>query len=68
MKSNWDLLRQRSQYHFDNDVMDPRWDTVQQLGHINLVGMNNCQQQYLHRAQQLGALEAEKMTRYSAVH
>jgi hypothetical protein len=34
MKSNWDLLRQRSQYHFDNATMDPRWDTVQQLGHI----------------------------------
>lgn len=29
MKSNWEILRQRSQYHFDTDRMDPRWDTVQ---------------------------------------
>ena len=34
MNSNWDITRQRSQYHFDNSKMDPRWDTVQQLGNI----------------------------------
>ena len=33
-QSNWEITRQRSQYHFDNSRMDPRWDTVQQLGHI----------------------------------
>jgi len=34
MKSNWELLRQRSQYHFDTAVIDPRWDTVIAVGHI----------------------------------
>ena len=34
MKSNWDITRARSQYHFDNGQIDPRWDTVQHLGHI----------------------------------
>ena len=34
MKSAWEITRQRSQYHFDNDQIDPRWDTVQQLGRI----------------------------------
>jgi hypothetical protein len=33
-QSNWEITRARSQYHFDNTQMDPRWDTVQQLGHI----------------------------------
>jgi hypothetical protein len=28
MKSSWDLTRTRSQYHFDTDKIDPRWDTV----------------------------------------
>ena len=32
MKSSWDKLKEKSQYHFDNDRMDPRWDTVQTLG------------------------------------
>jgi hypothetical protein len=32
--SNWEITRQRSQYHFDTGQMDPRWDTVQHLGHI----------------------------------
>ena len=34
MKSNWEITRQRSQYHFDNGQIDPRWDTVQHLGRI----------------------------------
>jgi hypothetical protein len=33
-QSNWEITKQRSQYHFDTATMDPRWDTVQQLGHI----------------------------------
>ena len=33
-QSNWEITRARSQYHFDNSKIDPRWDTVQQLGHI----------------------------------
>ncbi len=28
MKSNWDITRARSQYHFDTAKIDPRWDTV----------------------------------------
>lgn len=34
MLSNWELTKQRSQYHFDTHIMDPRWDTVQILGHV----------------------------------
>jgi hypothetical protein len=34
MKSAWAMTKQRSQYHFDTTIMDPRWDTVQQLGRI----------------------------------
>ena len=33
-QSNWTITKQRSQYHFDNTIMDTRWDTVQHLGHI----------------------------------
>jgi hypothetical protein len=33
-QSNWEITRERSQYHFDTSRMDPRWDTVQHLGHI----------------------------------
>lgn len=34
MKSNWELTKSRSKYHFDTSKWDPKWDTVQQLGHI----------------------------------
>ena len=34
MKSNWELLRARSQYHFDPGEQDDRWDTVVKLGRI----------------------------------
>jgi hypothetical protein len=34
IQSNWEITKQRSQYHFNNTKMDPRWDTVQQLGRI----------------------------------
>lgn len=34
-QSNWEITRSRSQYHFDNTIIDPRWDTVLQLGKIN---------------------------------
>jgi hypothetical protein len=33
-QSNWEITKRRSQYHFDNNTMDARWDTVQHLGHI----------------------------------
>lgn len=28
MKSNWEITKQRSKYHFDTSKMDSRWDTV----------------------------------------
>ena len=34
MNSDWAITRQRSQYHFDNTKMDPKWDTVLHLGNI----------------------------------
>jgi hypothetical protein len=34
MKSNWELLRQRSQYHFDTQRWNPKWDRVERVGHI----------------------------------
>ena len=33
-QSNWEITRSRSQYHFDTTQQDPRWDTVQHLGHV----------------------------------
>lgn len=35
MNSDWAITRQRSQYHFDTVTIDPRWDTVQHLGHMD---------------------------------
>lgn len=34
MKSNWELLKARSAYHFDPTSWHADWDTVQHLGHI----------------------------------
>lgn len=34
IESNWELTKARSQYHFDTQRMDPRWDTVIELGRI----------------------------------
>lgn len=34
MKSNWNILQKRSQYHFDTTQHDSRWDTVISLGYI----------------------------------
>jgi hypothetical protein len=34
MKSNWDLLKIRSQYHFDTDKWNPKWDRVEKVGCI----------------------------------
>jgi len=34
MKSNWELTKKRSKYHFDNFKVDAAWDTVQVLGSI----------------------------------
>lgn len=34
MRSNWELLRQRSKYHFNNFLVDPKYDTVKRIGTI----------------------------------
>ena len=34
MKSSWDLTKPRSNYHFSNEIIDPRYDTVIKLGRI----------------------------------
>lgn len=34
MKSNWEITKQRSQYHFDTGKLDPRWDCVQLVKQI----------------------------------
>jgi hypothetical protein len=34
MNSNWELTKQRSQYHFDTQRWNPKWDRVERLGHI----------------------------------
>ena len=34
MKSNWEETNKHSQYHFDNKIMDPKFDTVINLGRI----------------------------------
>lgn len=30
--SSWETTKQKSKYHFNNDKLDPRWDTVIRLG------------------------------------
>jgi len=32
MKSNWELQKAKSQYHFDNTKFDPLWDKITELG------------------------------------
>jgi hypothetical protein len=34
MKSAWEFTKERSKYHFDNQLMDPKYDTVTVLGNI----------------------------------
>jgi|LakMenE18May11ns_1017448.scaffolds.fasta_scaffold9746661_2 hypothetical protein len=33
-ESNWELTKARSQYHFDTDRWNPKWDRVEHLGYI----------------------------------
>ena len=32
--SSWEKTKAKSKYHFNNDIIDPRFDTVIRLGHI----------------------------------
>ncbi len=34
MNSSWDLTKQRSQYHFRTDTLDPVYDTVIPVGNL----------------------------------
>lgn len=33
-KSNWELLKSRSSYHFNTERWNPKWDRVERLGYI----------------------------------
>jgi len=35
-QSSWEQLKQRSNYHFDPDLMHPLYDTVDRVGVIDL--------------------------------
>lgn len=39
-KSNWEITKARSKYHFNPAVIDTRWDTVLTLGHIKPIWTN----------------------------
>lgn len=43
MKSAWELTKERSQYHFDNNTIDPRWDTVKLVKQIENTWANELQ-------------------------
>lgn len=43
MKSNWEITKQRSQYHFDSSLVDPRWDTVTLVKQISNTWANELQ-------------------------
>jgi hypothetical protein len=34
MKSNWEITRQRSKYHFNTNSWDSKWDSVEQVGKL----------------------------------
>ena len=34
-QGSYDKLKEKSEYHFNNDTIDPRWDTVIQLGQLD---------------------------------
>jgi hypothetical protein len=34
MKSNWELTKARSQYHFDTERWNPKWDRVERVGRV----------------------------------
>jgi hypothetical protein len=40
MKSNWEATKARSQYHFDTEKWNPKWDRVERLGWIKPVWEN----------------------------
>lgn len=43
IKSSYEEMAKQSAYHFDPNRMDPRWDTVQGLGHFDSDFTEECQ-------------------------
>lgn len=41
MKSSWDETKAKSKYHFDTDVIDPRWDAAIKLGSVDVTWTND---------------------------
>jgi hypothetical protein len=41
MNSSWDKLVEKSEYHFDTNKMDPRWDTAIVLGKIDVSNLKS---------------------------
>jgi hypothetical protein len=37
-QSSYDKLKEKSEYHFNNNTIDPRWDAAIQLGHLDASG------------------------------
>jgi hypothetical protein len=44
MKSNWEITKTRSQYHFDTQRWNPMWDRVERVGHIEPAWQQQLQQ------------------------
>lgn len=40
MKSNWEITKARSQYHFDTKRWNPKWDRVERVGYIPVTWQN----------------------------
>jgi hypothetical protein len=41
MNSNWELTKARSQYHFDKEKWNPKWDRVERVGTIPVTWQND---------------------------
>jgi hypothetical protein len=50
MNSSWDETVSKSKYHFNRQVMDPRWDTVIGIGHIDPREWNDRLDEIIHSA------------------
>jgi len=43
-KSNWEIQKSKSSYHFDNNIIDERYDCVRELGRFNGVWQDEIDQ------------------------
>jgi hypothetical protein len=44
MKSSWDKTKEKSKYHFDTSIMDPKWDVALKLGTIQNTWQNDLEE------------------------